>query len=109
MEKRAAIPAEILGDLGEGAFFQGPITFHYGKHTHIGKRFFGNFNLTVQDDADVYIGDDCNFGPNVTIVTPCTRWWRRSEPVSGRQTEPSGGCAGRARCASGISAGSVPV
>lgn len=70
VEKRAAILAEILGDLGEGSFFQGPITFHYGKHTHIGKRFFGNFNLTVQDDADVYIGDDCNFGPNVTIVTP---------------------------------------
>ena len=70
VEKRAAILAEILGNLGEGSFFQGPITFHYGKHTHIGKRFFGNFNLTVQDDADVYIGDDCNFGPNVTIVTP---------------------------------------
>ena len=37
----------------------------------IGKRFFGNFNLTIQDDAEVTIGDDCNFGPNTTIVTPC--------------------------------------
>ena len=24
----------------------------------------------MQDDAKVTIGDDCNFGPNVTIVTP---------------------------------------
>lgn len=71
VEKRAAILAEILGEFGEGLFIQGPIAFHYGKHTKIGKRFFGNFNLTIQDDAEVTIGDDCNFGPNTTIVTPC--------------------------------------
>ena len=69
-EKRAAILGQMLGALGEGGFLQGPVYFHYGTHTRIGKRFFGNFNLTVQDDAPVTIGDDCNFGPNVTIVTP---------------------------------------
>ena len=69
-EKRQAILNEILGEAGEGLFIQGPITFHYGKHTKIGKRVFINFNLTIQDDAEVTIGDDCNFGPNVTIVTP---------------------------------------
>ena len=69
-EKRGAILKELLGDLGEGSFLQGPITFHYGVHTHIGNRCFINFNFTVQDDAEVTIGDDCNFGPNVTIVTP---------------------------------------
>ena len=31
---------------------------------------FTDFNLTVQDDARVTIGDCCNFGPNTTIVTP---------------------------------------
>ena len=70
VERRAAILAELLGEFGEGSFIQGPIQFHYGVHTRIGKRFFGNFNLTVQDDAAVTIGDDCNFGPGVTIVTP---------------------------------------
>ena len=70
IEKRAEILREIVGELGENSFIQGPIQFHYGKHTRIGKRFFGNFNLTIQDDAEVTIGDDCNFGPNVTIVTP---------------------------------------
>lgn len=69
-ELRATILREILGGFGEGSFIQGPIHFHYGKHTFIGKHFFGNFNLTIQDDATVTIGDDCNFGPNVTIVTP---------------------------------------
>ena len=69
-EKRNAIVHQIFGDFGEGSFVQGPIQIHYGTHTHIGKSFFGNFNLTIQDDAPVTIGDRCNFGPNVTIVTP---------------------------------------
>lgn len=69
-EKRAAILQEMIGEFGEGSFIQGPVHFHYGIHTSIGKRFFGNFNLTIQDDAKVTIGDDVSFGPNVTIVTP---------------------------------------
>ena len=69
-EKRNAILAQLLGGLGQNSFLQGPITFHYGVHTKIGDRVFINFNFTVQDDAEVTIGNDCNFGPNVTIVTP---------------------------------------
>lgn len=69
-EKRQAIIKEIVGEIGEGFFMQGPIYFHYGKHTKIGKNFFANFNFTVQDDAEVVIGDNCNFGPGATIVTP---------------------------------------
>ena len=69
-EKRNAVLREIAGEVGEGTFLQGPIYFHYGKHTKIGKMLFANFNFTVQDDAEVIIGDNCNFGPNVTIVTP---------------------------------------
>lgn len=69
-EERAAILKELVGSLGEGSFLQGPVTFHYGIHTRIGEGTFINFNLTVQDDAEVVIGDHCDFGPNVTIVTP---------------------------------------
>ena len=68
--RRAQILRELLGGVGEGTFMLGPIRFHYGAHTTVGKRCFMNFNFTVQDDARVMIGDDCNFGPNVTIVTP---------------------------------------
>ncbi len=68
--ERTAIVRDIFASLGEGCFFQGPIYIHYGTHTRIGHRFFCNFNLTIQDDAPVTIGDDCNFGPGVTIVTP---------------------------------------
>lgn len=69
-EKRTAILEKMIGSMGEGVFLQGPVTFHYGIHTRLGNHFFGNFNLTIQDDAEVTIGDYCSFGPNVTIVTP---------------------------------------
>ncbi len=69
-EERQKLAEQIVGSYGEGSFMQGPIFFHYGSHTSIGKRCFINYNLTIQDDASVTIGDDCNFGPNVTIVTP---------------------------------------
>ena len=69
-EKRDAILHEIIGEMGEGVRIQGPIAFHYGKHTKIGAHTFANFNFTVQDDAEVTIRVHCNFGPNVTIVTP---------------------------------------
>lgn len=69
-QKRASIIDELLGEKGTDCRLQGPIYFHYGKHTSVGDHFFANFNLTVQDDARVTIGDNCNLGPGVTIVTP---------------------------------------
>jgi len=69
VEERNRVLHELV-DIGEGGFIQGPVHFHYGTHTKIGKNFFGNFNLMIQDDGEVTIGDRCSFGPNVTIVTP---------------------------------------
>lgn len=69
-QERERIISELVGEIGDGSFFLGPIAFHYGCHTSIGKDCFFNFNFTVQDDAEVMIGDNCQFGPNVTIVTP---------------------------------------
>ncbi|WP_339236540.1 sugar O-acetyltransferase [Paenibacillus sp. FSL R5-0517] len=69
-QEREQILQQLLGQIGKGGFLQGPIFFHYGVHTRIGDHFFGNYNLTIQDDAPVTIGDYTSFGPNVTIVTP---------------------------------------
>ena len=69
-EERCVILRELLGELGDRSLFHGPLRFHYGCHTRIGRNCFFNFNLTIQDDSAVTIGNDCNFGPNVTIVTP---------------------------------------
>lgn len=62
---------EILGTCDEETFINQPLYCDYGKHIHVGKRFFANFNWTVLDEALVNIGDDCFIGPNVSIYTAC--------------------------------------
>ena len=69
-EERKEVLLELFGELNEGVTFNAPITFHYGFHTKIGKNTFFNFNFTCQDDTEVIIGENCDFGPNVTICTP---------------------------------------
>lgn len=66
--ERSSVLREIIGGIGETFYFQGPVQFNYGCHTFIGENFFANFNLTVMDDARVYIGDHVCFGPNVSLM-----------------------------------------
>ena len=65
---RLPIVKEFIGEIGKTYYFQGPIQFNYGSHTYIGENFFANFNLTVMDDARIYIGDNVCFGPNVSLM-----------------------------------------
>ena len=65
---RLPVVREFIGAIGEKYYFQGPIQFNYGSHTYIGDNFFANFNLTVMDDARIYIGDNVMFGPNVSLM-----------------------------------------
>lgn len=69
-EERQAILNEIFSEFGEGSFMQGPIYIHYGVHTSIGHDNFFNFNVTIQDDSWVTIGNNNNFGPGLYIGTP---------------------------------------
>jgi len=65
---RLPIIREFIGQIGRKYYFQGPVQFNYGSHTFIGENFFANFNLTVIDDARIYIGDNVCFGPNVSLL-----------------------------------------
>lgn len=62
----------LLGNVGDDNFnINLPFRCDYGKQISVGKCFFANFNLTILDEAHVHIGDDCFFGPNVSIYTAC--------------------------------------
>lgn len=70
MEKRAALLRRMLGSMGEGCYIEPPFRANWaGKHLHLGKNVYVNFNLTIVDDADIIIGDQVMIGPNVTIAT----------------------------------------
>ncbi|WP_344805929.1 sugar O-acetyltransferase [Microlunatus ginsengisoli] len=62
--------AELLGSIGEGAYVKPPLFVDYGDHLHIGARTFVNYNLTALDVAVITIGEDCQLGPNVQLLTP---------------------------------------
>ncbi len=68
-EKREQILKELLPNMDEGTYLQGPISFDYGVFTTFGKNCYANFNLTVLDCCPVNIGDNVLFGPNCTIAT----------------------------------------
>jgi len=65
-----SILAELIGDLGEGAFVKAPLFVDYGEHITIGPRTFINVGLTALDVAPIRIGADCQIGPNVQLLTP---------------------------------------
>lgn len=64
------ILAEALGTLGEGAYVKPPLFVDYGENIHIGARTFVNYHLTALDVATITIGEDCQIGPNVQLLTP---------------------------------------
>lgn len=64
------ILAELLGSLGEGAFIKPPLAVDYGENIHVGARTFVNSGLTALDVARITIGEDCQIGPNVQLLTP---------------------------------------
>lgn len=64
------ILAELLGALGEDAHIKSPIFVDYGTFITVGARTFINYNLTALDVASITIGEDCQIGPNVQLLTP---------------------------------------
>ena len=68
-EAARRILAELLGGLGEDTWVRAPIYVDYGEHLTIGARTFVNFGLVALDVAPITIGDDCQLGPNVQLLT----------------------------------------
>lgn len=69
-EKRAALEKEMFAEFGEGSYIERPLHANWGgRHLHIGKGVYANFNLTAVDDTHIYIGDHTMIGPNVTLAT----------------------------------------
>ena len=70
IEKRDEILREVMGTYGENISITPPVYANWGlKNVHAGKNVYMNFGCTFVDDADVFIGDNTFFGPNVTVST----------------------------------------
>lgn len=68
-EKRDRLLRGLLAEVGEDCYVEPPLHANWGCHTHFGDKVYANFNLTLVDDTDIYVGDSVMFGPNVTVAT----------------------------------------
>lgn len=66
---RQEILQSFFAEMGEDCYIGPPLHANWGKHTHLGKSVYANFNLTLVDDTHIYIGDYVMIGPNVTLAT----------------------------------------
>jgi maltose O-acetyltransferase len=89
-DARRRILAELLGDVGEGVVVRPPLQMDYGYQTMIGAHSFVNVGCVILDVARVTIGERCQIGPNVQLLTPThpldpeprSEGWEAAEPIT---------------------------
>lgn len=75
-KRKREILEQLVAEIGKDVWIEAPMHMSYGCNVHIGNCFYANYNLTIVDDIDVYIGDHVMCAPNVTITAT-------GHPVSG--------------------------
>ncbi|HWS37893.1 MAG TPA: sugar O-acetyltransferase [Actinoplanes sp.] len=68
--ERRRILEELLGTIGDGVDIRPPFRVDYGRYISIGARTFANYGLIALDVAPITIGEDCQIGTNVQLLTP---------------------------------------
>ena len=67
--ERERLLRELFGSIGERVWVEPPLHVAYGNRVHVADDVYVNFNLTLVDDVEVYIGSRVMLAPNVTITT----------------------------------------
>ncbi len=70
-DMRTTMLQNLLGSVGKNIHVNQPFRCDFGCNIYIGDNFFANFNLTILDEAKVYIGNNVFIGPNVSLYTAC--------------------------------------
>ncbi len=69
-ERRQKLLKELFGAVGDNCYIEAPYHANWGgKNVYMGNHVYANFNLTLVDDANIYIGNDVMFAPNVVLST----------------------------------------
>lgn len=69
-DKRKELLKNMFAEIGDNCYIEPPLHANWGgKNVHFGNGVYANFNLTLVDDCDIFVGDNVMFAPNVTITT----------------------------------------
>jgi maltose O-acetyltransferase len=69
VEKRNEILRKLFKKVPRNFFIEPPFRCDYGYNISIGENFYSNYNCVILDCAEVNIGDNVLFGPNVSLFT----------------------------------------
>ena len=68
-KEQQALLREAFGHVGSGTTVRAPFHCDYGYNISLGSSVFLNFNCVILDIVPVRIGDDCQIGAGVQILT----------------------------------------
>jgi maltose O-acetyltransferase len=68
-DQRATLLAALLGAIAEDSVIRPPFHCDYGSNIRIGRGCFVNFGCVFLDVAAIELGDGCQLGPQVQILT----------------------------------------
>lgn len=66
---RQGILFDLFKKIGSPSYIEPPFRTDYGINTTIGKNFYANYDNIFIDVAPIKIGDNCMFGPRVSLYT----------------------------------------
>lgn len=69
LKRRGELMKELFAEVGENLYIELPVHANWGLNTHWGNDCYANFNLTLVDDNEIFIGDGTMIAPNVVIAT----------------------------------------
>lgn len=70
LDRREIMLREMFAEIGDRCYIEPPLHANWGgRHVHFGHDVYANFNLTLVDDGQIFVGDYVMFGPNVTVAT----------------------------------------
>lgn len=68
--KRQKLLKDMFAKIGDNCYIEPPFHANFGgRFVEFGDWVYANFNLTLVDDAPIYVGDNTMFGPNVVLAT----------------------------------------
>lgn len=69
-EEKQQLLKELFANIGKDCYIETPFHANWaGKHVTMGNGVYANFNLTLVDDGEIYIGNHVMFAPNVVLTT----------------------------------------
>lgn len=70
MDKRTQLLKEMFAQIGNDCYIEPPLRSNWAcSHVYFGDCVYANFNLTLVDDSNIFVGNNVMFGPNVILAT----------------------------------------